>query len=72
MVMSVDPKGPGSLAGICQGDILVAWNGEPIGHMRSLLRALGPDSIGQKVTLGIRRAGKTQQVSVTITERARA
>jgi S1-C subfamily serine protease len=72
MVMSVDPKGPGSLAGICQGDILVAWNGEPIGHMRSLLRALGPDSVGQKVTLGIRRAGKTQQVSVTITERARA
>src|SRR4029450_12831146 len=72
IVMSVDPKGPGSLAGISQGDILVAWNSEPIGHMRSLLRALGPDSVGQTVTLGIRRAGETQQVSVTITERPRA
>jgi S1-C subfamily serine protease len=72
MVMSVDAKGPGSLAGIHQGDILVAWNGEPIQHMRSLLRALGPDSVGQIVTFGLRRAGKTQQVSVTITERPRA
>jgi S1-C subfamily serine protease len=72
MVMSVDPKGPGSLAGIYQGDILVAWNGEAIQHMRPLLRALGPDSVGQTVTLGLRRTGQTQQVSVTITERPRA
>ncbi len=72
MVMSVDPKGPGSLAGIYQGDILVAWNGEPIQQMRPLLGALGPDSVGQTVTLGLRRAGQTQQVSVTITERPRA
>ena len=72
MVMSVDPHGPGALAGIHQGDILVAWNGEPIRHMRSLLRALGPDSVGQTVTLGLRRAGQTQQVPLTITERPRA
>jgi S1-C subfamily serine protease len=72
MVMRVDPQGPGALAGIEQGDILVAWNGEPIRHMRSLLRALGPDSVGQTVTLGLRRAGQTQQVPLTITERPRA
>ena len=72
MVMSVDPKGPGSLAGLYQGDILIAWNGEPIRHMRSLLRVLGPDSVGQKVTLGLRRVGKTQQISITIAERPRA
>ncbi len=72
MVMSVDPQGPGALAGIEQGDILVAWNGEPIRHMRSLLRALGPDSVGQTVTLGLRRAGQTQQLPLTITERSRA
>ena len=72
MVMSVDPQGPGALAGIHQGDILVAWNGEPIRHMRSLLRALGPDSVGQTVTLGLRRAGQTQQLPLTIAERPRA
>ncbi|MGH6804269.1 MAG: S1C family serine protease [Methyloceanibacter sp.] len=72
MVMSVDPKGPGALAEVHQGDILVAWNGEPIRHIQSLLWALGPDSIGQTVTLGLRRAGTTQQVPLTIAERPRA
>jgi S1-C subfamily serine protease len=69
MVMSVDPQGPGALAGLHQGDILVAWNGEPIQHVQSLLRALGPDSVGQTVTLGLRRAGDTRQVPLTIAER---
>lgn len=72
MVMSVDPHGPGALAGIHQGDILAAWNGEPILHVQSLLRALGPDSVGQTVALGLRRTGQTQQVSLTITERPAA
>jgi S1-C subfamily serine protease len=72
MVISVDPQGPGALAGIHQGDILVAWNGEPIRHMRSLLRTLGPDSVGQTVTVGLRRAGQTQQLRLAIAERPRA
>ena len=72
MVMSVDPHGPGALAGIHQGDILVSWNDEPIRHVQSLLRALGPDSVGQTVALGLRRTGQTQQVSLTITERPAA
>jgi S1-C subfamily serine protease len=72
MIMSVDPHGPGALAGIHQGDILVSWDGEPIRHIQSLLRALGPDSVGQTVTVGLCRAGKTQEVPLTITERPRA
>jgi Trypsin-like serine proteases, typically periplasmic, contain C-terminal PDZ domain len=70
MVMNVDPKGPGALAGVQQGDIIVAWNGEPIHHLQLVLRALGSDSVGQTVTLGLRRAGETSQVSLTIGERA--
>jgi S1-C subfamily serine protease len=69
MIMTVDPRGPGARAGLHQGDILVDWNGEPIRHVRSLLRALGPDSVGQEVTLGLRRAGDRRQVSLTIAER---
>lgn len=72
MVMSVDPRGPGALAGIHQGDILVSWNDAPIRHLQSLLRALGPDSVGQTVVLGLRRTGQTQRVSLTITERPAA
>lgn len=72
MVMSVDPQGPGAAAGVHQGDILVALNGEPISHLKSLLRALGPDSVGQAVTLRLRRAGEMRQVSLTIAERPTA
>jgi S1-C subfamily serine protease len=69
MIVSVDAQGPGARAGLHQGDILVDWNGEPIRHVQSLLRALGPDSVGQAVTLGLRRAGDRRQVPLTIGER---
>ena len=72
MVMSVDPKGPGAAAGIHQGDVIVALNGEPIRHVQSLLRALGPDRVGQTVTLDLRRAGEMRQLSLTIGERPAA
>src|SRR5262249_28101220 len=42
MVMKVVPQGPGAKAGVHQRDIIVSWNGEPIRHVRSLLRGLGP------------------------------
>jgi S1-C subfamily serine protease len=66
MVMNVDPQGPGAKAGVHQGDVIVAWNGEPIRQVRSLLRALGPDSVGQTVTLGLRRGGEAKDVQLTI------
>jgi len=69
MVVSVDPKGPGAAAGIHQGDVLVSWDGKPLGGVRPLLRALGPDSVGQKIALEIRRGGQTQQVTLTVGER---
>jgi S1-C subfamily serine protease len=69
MVMKVEPEGPGAKAGVHQGDIIVTWNGEPIRHVRSILRALGPDSLGQTVTLGLRRGGDTKNVALTIGER---
>jgi S1-C subfamily serine protease len=69
MVMNLEPQGPGAKAGVHQGDIIVTWNGEPIRHVRSLLRALGPDSVGQTVTLGLRRGGGMKDVPLTIGER---
>jgi S1-C subfamily serine protease len=67
--MNVDPHGPGAKAGVHQGDIIVTWNGEPVRHVRSLLRALGPDSVGQTIRLGLRRGGETKNVALTIAER---
>lgn len=72
MVMSVDPQGPGARAGICQGDVLVAWNGAAIRHLQPLMRTLGPDSVNRSVALDLRRAGETRQVSLVIAERPAA
>jgi S1-C subfamily serine protease len=69
MVISVDADGPGAKAGIYQGDIIAAWNGQPIVSLGAMLRALGPATPGTSVTLMIRRGADTRGVDVTIGER---
>jgi S1-C subfamily serine protease len=72
MVMGVAPAGPGDAAGVRQGDVIVAWDGKPIRSVQSLLRALGPDSVGTSVALSLKRAGEPAAVSLTIGERPEA
>ena len=69
MATSVDLKGPGAAAGVRQGDIIVAWNGEPIRGVHQLVRALGPDSVGASVKLTLRRGGEPIEATLTIGER---
>src|SRR6201995_1479511 len=68
MVMSVDKTGPAFTAGIRQGDVSVAWNGEKLSGVRALLRALGPESVGTKVDVSARRAGEPVNFKLTIGE----
>ncbi|HEY6518099.1 MAG TPA: S1C family serine protease [Roseiarcus sp.] len=69
MAISVDAKGPGAAAGVRQGDIIVAWNGEPIRGVHQLVRALGPESVGVSVKLTLRRGGEPIEATLTIGER---
>jgi S1-C subfamily serine protease len=69
MVMSVDKAGPSAAAGIRQGDVIVAWNKERLSGVRSLLRALGPDSVGAVVDVMARRADEPVTFKLTIAER---
>jgi S1-C subfamily serine protease len=69
MVMSVDLNGPGAAAGLRQGDVLVTWDSKPVRSVPGLVRALGPESVGRSVVLGIRRGGEPMDVSLTIAER---
>jgi S1-C subfamily serine protease len=69
MVMNLDPQGPGARAGLLQGDILLAWDGTPVGNIRALLRTLAADSVGRSVKLTISRGGAVQEVPLTIAER---
>jgi len=72
MVMSVDPKGPGSAANIYQGDVLVSWDGKPIGKLNMLLSSLGPDSVGKLLAIELRRGGQSYQTKLQIGERPAA
>jgi len=69
MVMNVDAGGPGAKAGLHQGDIIQDWNGKPIASLASVLGALGPSSVGQKVALSFRRGGAVQAIDLVIGER---
>ncbi len=69
MVMSVDKAGPSAAAGIRQGDVIVAWNGEKLTSVRALLRALGPESVGTVVDVSARRADEPVNFKLTIGER---
>jgi S1-C subfamily serine protease len=69
MVTGLDDEGPAKAAGIALGDIVTAWNGEPVRGPRELIRRLGPDSARAAVTLGIVRGGKVRDVAITIGEK---
>ncbi|WMT79416.1 S1C family serine protease [Bradyrhizobium sp. Ash2021] len=69
MVMNVDKSGPSAAAGIRQGDVIVGWNDDKISGVRSLLQALGPDSVGSVAEVTVRRAGEPVRFKLTIGER---
>ena len=69
MVVSVDVDGPAHKAGVLQGDVLTAWDGQPVRRLRDVLERIGPDSVGQTATLSIVRAGQPASAQVTIVER---
>jgi S1-C subfamily serine protease len=69
IVVKLDENGPAKRAGICIGDTLIAWNGEPIRAVRDVLRRLGPDTVGSTVALEIMRAGQRTSVEIAVGER---
>ena len=69
IVISVDPQGPGHRSGVLLGDVVTAWNGEPVRGLREILQKLGPDAVGQTAELAILRAGQAATARVTVGER---
>jgi S1-C subfamily serine protease len=69
MVMNVDKAGPSAAAGIRQGDVIIAVNGEKLSGVRALSRGLGPQSVGTEVELTVHRGGEPLNFKVTVGER---
>ena len=72
MVMSLDENGPAKQAGLHIGDVITAWNGEVVRGPRELIRRLGPDSVGQTVTLSLVRGGSEDKATLKVGERPAA
>ncbi|GKQ54234.1 S1C family serine protease [Bradyrhizobium sp. Ce-3] len=69
MVMNIDKAGPSAAAGIRQGDVIIAVNGEKLSGVRALSRGLGPQSVGSVVELTVHRGGEPLSFKVTVGER---
>jgi len=68
LIGDVSPNSPASKAGLKQGDIVTALNGEPINSANQLRLKVGMMEPNATVTLQVLRDGKTENVSVALGE----
>jgi len=69
IVLDVAPAGPAHNAGILIGDLILSIDGNEIRHPGDVHSALGPESVGRTLSVDLSRAGKAQQVHITVAER---
>jgi S1-C subfamily serine protease len=69
LVVSIDPNGPAARAALLVGDIITAWNAEPVDRVRDVVRLLGPQSAGKIVELALLRGGVPTSLQVQLGER---
>ncbi|HEV2429430.1 MAG TPA: trypsin-like peptidase domain-containing protein [Thermoplasmata archaeon] len=67
-VASVHPEGPGSLAGLRPGDVVIRIGSYPVRSLRDLRRALGRHPIGGAVDLEFDRGGSSRRGVLRIEE----
>ena len=68
MVMKVEPGGPAEQAGLLLGDILVSFGNTPLEDVDDL-QSVTSGIIGRRVKGSVIRAGKLQEVEITVGER---
>jgi putative serine protease PepD len=68
-IAAVSDSAPAQQAGIKQGDIVVAIDGESVDSSTALVAQIRERKAGEKVTLTVIRDGKRQDVSVTLAAR---
>jgi S1-C subfamily serine protease len=64
LVMTVEPHSPAFRAGLQEGDVMVAYNGQPVAGIDDLHRRLAEHQTGVQVSLDILRQGDKRALSV--------
>jgi S1-C subfamily serine protease len=70
LVVSLDAGSPAARAGLRDGDILLAFDGEAVGGVDELHRRLTEDRIGVPTPLTLLRRGSRRQITVVPAERS--
>jgi putative serine protease PepD len=65
-ITSVKAGSPAANAGLKVGDVVTAYNGNSILNADAITASVTQSKVGERVTLTIRRDGKTQQITVTL------
>jgi S1-C subfamily serine protease len=69
MVVKVEPGGPADAAGVLLGDILVSLGDTPLEEFEDLQAISDSGIIGRRVKARVIRAGKLQEIEITIGDR---
>jgi len=71
LVNGVVAGSPADTAGVLVGDVILAFEGQPVEEPESLITLLRGDRVGKLVRLTVLRGGSVQDVSITVGERPR-
>jgi serine protease Do len=66
LVTRVDPEGPAAEAGVEEGDLILAFDGQPVADDRALPRMVAEASIGAEAELEMLRRGEPVRLTVTV------
>jgi len=69
LVVWLEEGGPAANGGLLVGDILVTVNGQSVGDPDELFSALGSDTVGKSIPVGVLRGGRPETLNVTVGER---
>ena len=66
VVLSVDPEGPASAAGIQPGDVIASVRGEPVARALDFLQAVRSTEPGATLAVSVARGGSPSQLSLEV------
>jgi serine protease DegQ len=70
LVVTVEAGGPAASAGLMQGDIIVAFDGQAVRQLEDLFRALRAIEVGSSHTLRVARGGEVKEITLKAGERS--
>ncbi|MGH9431272.1 MAG: S1C family serine protease [Terriglobia bacterium] len=69
VVVSIEPGGPASQAGVLVGDVVVSLDGKAVKDTSNVQELLGPGGVGKTVAAAVMRGGKPLALQIKVGER---